>query len=81
MRKLILIFLLYFAINLRAQDIHFSQFAVSKIGLNPATVGNQEADYKAIFQQRTQWISVASPFSTIVFSLETRDILKNTSAN
>ena len=40
MRKVILILLLSFAVNVRAQDIHFSQFAVSKIGLNPATAGD-----------------------------------------
>ena len=80
MRKFVLILLLAFAVNLKAQDIHFSQLSVSKIGLNPAIVGNQSADYKATFQKRTQWASVANPFSTIAFGFETRDILKNTSA-
>ena len=80
MRKFVLILLLAFAVNLKAQDIHFSQLSVSKIGLNPAIVGNQSPDYKATFQKRTQWASVANPFSTIAFGFETRDILKNTSA-
>ena len=80
MRKFVLILLFAFAVNLKAQDIHFSQLSVSKIGLNPAIVGNQSADYKATFQKRTQWASVANPFSTIAFGFETRDILKNTSA-
>ena len=80
MRKFVLILLLAFTVNLKAQDIHFSQFSVSKTGLNPALVGNQSTDYKATFQKRTQWASVANPFSTIAFGFETRDILKNTSA-
>ena len=80
MRKFVLILLLAFAVNLKAQDIHFSQLSVSKIGLNPAIVGNQSADYKATFQKRTQWASVAIPFSTIAFGFETLDIFKNTSA-
>ena len=80
MRKFILILLLAIAVNLKAQDIHLSQFSVSKIGLNPAIVANQSADYKVIFQKRTQWASVANPFSTIAFSFETRNVFKNTSA-
>ena len=80
MRNILLIFLVFIAFSLEAQDNHFSQFSVSNIGLNPAIVGNQSADYKATFQKRTQWASVANPFSTIAFSFETRAILKNTSA-
>lgn len=80
MRNFILILPLVFTVNLKAQDIHFSQFSVSKIELNPAIVGNQLSDYKAILQKRTQWASVANPFSTIVFGFETRDVLKNISA-
>ncbi len=79
MRKVILILLLAFVVNLKAQDIHLSQFTVSKTGLNPAIVGNQSADYKMTFQKRTQWASVANPFNTIAFSFETRNVLKNTS--
>ncbi len=80
MRLIILILLLVFAFNLKAQDIHFSQISVSKISLNPAVVGNQSADYKATFQKRTQWAAVANPFSSIAFSIEARDIFKSTSA-
>jgi len=79
MRKVILILLLAFVVNLKAQDIHLSQFTVSKTGLNPAIAGNQSADYKMTFQKRTQWASVANPFNTIAFSFETRNVLKITS--
>ena len=51
MRKSIFILLLIFAFNLQAQDIHFSQFTISKIGLNPALVGSQQGDYKTRFQK------------------------------
>jgi len=80
MRNLVLIFYLVLAFSLKAQDIHFSQFSVSKINLNPAIVGNQSADYKASFQKRTQWASVARPFSSITANFETRNIIKKISA-
>ncbi len=79
MRIFLLIFCLVFAFNLKAQDVHFSQFSVSSMGLNPAIVGNQSADFKASFHKRTQWQSVAAPFSTIAANFEVKDILKKTS--
>ena len=74
------ILLLIFAFNLQAQDIHFSQFTISKIGLNPAIVGSQQADYKTRFQKRTQWKSVANPFSTIAIGFEAKSLMKKTAA-
>ena len=79
MRILIFILPLLFAFNLKAQDVHFSQFAVSNIALNPAIVGNQPADFKVSFQKRTQWKSVADPFNTVAANFEAKDILKKTS--
>ncbi len=81
MRKFILILLLVFSVNLKAQDFHLSQFTVSKIGISPAIIGSQSTDYKVTFQKRTQWASVANPFGTIVFGFEIKDILKNTSTS
>ena len=80
MRKSIFILLLIFAFNLKAQDIHFSQFTISKIGLNPALVGSQQTDYKTRFQKRTQWKSVANPFSTIAIGFEAKSLMKKTAA-
>ena len=80
MRKSIFILLLIFAFNLQAQDIHFSQFTISKIGLNPALVGSQQGDYKTRFQKRTQWKSVANPFSTIAIGFEAKSLMKKTAA-
>ena len=80
MRKSILILLLFFSFNLKAQDIHFSQFTISKTGLNPALVGSQQADYKTRFQKRTQWESVANPFSTIAIGFEAKSLMKKTAS-
>ena len=68
-----------FVFNLKAQDVHFSQFSVSTMGLNPAIVGNQSTDFKASFQKRTQWESVAKPFSSIAANFDAKDVLKRTS--
>ena len=79
MRTFIYLFCFVFVFNLKAQDVHFSQFSVSTMGLNPALVGNQAADYKTSFQKRTQWTSVAKPFSSIAANFEAKDVLKKTS--
>ena len=80
MKVLLFILSLFFAFNLKSQDVHFSQFAVSNIALNPAIVGNQSADFRASFQKRTQWQSVAAPFNTVAANFEAKDILKKISA-
>ena len=79
MRTFIYLFCFVFVFNLKAQDVHFSQFSVSTMGLNPSLVGNQSVDFKASFQKRTQWASVAKPFSSIAANFDTKDILKKTS--
>jgi len=79
MRTFIYLFCFVFVFNLKAQDVHFSQFLVSTMGLNPALVGNQSVDFKASFQKRTQWASVAKPFSSIAANFDAKDVLKKTS--
>ena len=79
MRTFIYLFCFVFVFNLKAQDVHFSQFSVSTMGLNPALVGNQSVDFKASFQKRTQWASVAKPFSSIAANFDVKDVLKRTS--
>ena len=79
MRTFIYLLCFVFVFNLKAQDVHFSQFSVSTMGLNPALVGNQSVDFKASFQKRTQWASVAKPFSSIAANFDAKDVLKRTS--
>ena len=79
MRTFIYLLCFVFVFNLKAQDVHFSQFSVSTMGLNPALVGNQSVDFKASFQKRTQWASVAKPFSSIAANFDAKDVLKKTS--
>jgi len=64
MKKLLFIGSLLYACTLSGQDIHFSQFFFSPQLLNPAEIGNFEADYRLNANQKTQWREVSRPYST-----------------
>lgn len=55
----------------QAQDIHFSQIRFSPLNLNPGMTG-AENSLAAHANYRNQWNSVASPFSTMGASFESR---------
>lgn len=69
--KISLIFLisLLFA-KLSAQDIHFSQFWLAPIQINPANVGFFEGQTRIAAQHRTQWRAVTKPFVTYASSVD-----------
>lgn len=54
-----------------AQDIHFSQFWMTPMLLNPAQAGAQQ-NLRAIANYRSQWSSVAQPYTTGNFSFDTK---------
>lgn len=56
--------------DVKAQDIHFSQFYASPLTLNPAMTGNVKNHYRAAVTYRNQWASIPVPFSTIVGSFD-----------
>ena len=56
--------------NIFAQDIHFSQFYFSPVGINPANTGNFQGDYRYTGNYKNQWNSVANPYKTIFSSFE-----------
>lgn len=60
-----------FVTMLNAQDVHFSQMAYSPLTLNPALTG-AFSPMTAIVNYRSQWRSVASPYSTIAASFDAR---------
>lgn len=49
------------------QDIHFSNWGMSPLNLNPANTGMFEGDGRLIFNYRNQWKGVPVPFSTFSF--------------
>lgn len=51
--------------NCLAQDIHFSQFTMTPLNLDPSQAGKFGGDTRAIINYRNQWNSVtSSPFKT-----------------
>jgi len=60
MKKLLLAFGLFtfMAIGLKAQDIHFSQFYMSPLNLNPAMTGVMNCNSRLVANYRNQWASV-----------------------
>lgn len=61
---LMLIIIAIQAINVTAQDIHFSQFYHSPLLLNPAKTGDA-CNFRMGVNYRNQWASVTSPYKTI----------------
>lgn len=58
--------------GLKAQDIHFTQFNVNPMLLNPANVGFINCDYRLTAQYKNQWRSITVPFVTYASSAELR---------
>src|SRR5688572_31669375 len=55
-----------------AQDIHFSQFYMNAVYLNPALTGDFDGHLRFTGNQRSQWRSVSRPYNTIAMSAESR---------
>jgi len=60
-----------------AQDIHFSQYDLSPINLNPAMTGQFVGDYRFIGNYRTQWSSVTVPYNTFSLGSDIRNLLSD----
>ena len=78
--SIILISFLYgFNTDLKAQDIHFSQFYTQPWMLNPAKTGFFNSDYRIGLAYRSQWRSVTVPFVTFAGSAEMNREMKGAS--
>jgi type IX secretion system PorP/SprF family membrane protein len=72
MKKILVIFSLTLSfLELRAQDLHFSQVDQVPMMLNPALTGS-EGPIHASLNYRNQWKSVASPFQTMAAGFDAR---------
>ena len=71
--------LFLFSLNLKGQDVHYSQFDKTKLLINPSLISNQYNDYEIQLQRRSQWASVTKPFNTFSLSVSTKNIYKNIS--
>ena len=59
-----------------AQDIHFSQYNLSPLNLNPSLTGAFLGDLRFIGNHRNQWSSVSNPYATFGFSFEKKKLFK-----
>jgi type IX secretion system PorP/SprF family membrane protein len=58
MVKKLLFILLIASANLKAQDIHFTQWMFSPLNLNPGETGRFDGDYRIVGNFRSQWGSI-----------------------
>lgn len=74
--RLFITILFVASLRLSAQDIHFSQFYMSQLSLNPATAGAFKA-ITAVANYRDQWRSINSPYRTYSVGADMRLLKKN----
>jgi type IX secretion system PorP/SprF family membrane protein len=73
MKKLFYIFFFSIAVmSVTAQDIHFSQFWMQPLYLNPANAGMFDGQYRAGGIYRRQWRAVPVPYRTVSFLGDTK---------
>lgn len=68
LRFLTPILLSAFALNISAQDIHFSQFYMSPLNLNPAMTGVMNCNHRVAINYRNQWASILNQNAFNTFS-------------
>lgn len=66
---LIIIFSLIMGAGIKAQDIHFSQFYMSPLNLNPAMTGVMNCNSRLIANYRNQWSQVIGPAAYNTYSV------------
>jgi type IX secretion system PorP/SprF family membrane protein len=66
----ILFFCLFFSqvLNLRSQDIHFSQYYRTPLLLNPANTGGNDKDIRLMAIGRNQWQTIPVPYNSFGLS-------------
>ena len=63
-------FLILNSAFLISQDIHFSNWQMSPLNLNPANAGMFEGDGRLIFNYRNQWKQVPVTYNTFSFAAD-----------
>ena len=66
------VFVMFAAVSVKAQDIHFSQFYLSPLNLNPAMTGAMDCNIRLVANYRNQWGSVlgANAYNTYSVSYD-----------
>ncbi len=63
------LFVLYSFVGLQAQDIHFSQFYLSPLNLNPAMTGVMDCNIRLTANYRNQWAAVLKSYAFSTYSV------------
>jgi type IX secretion system PorP/SprF family membrane protein len=74
-------FFLFTTTNSYGQDVHFSQFFVSPITLNPAYTGKFDGQLRLAGNYRSQWHAINKAFTTATFSVDGNMLKKNLPEN
>ncbi|MEL6865055.1 MAG: PorP/SprF family type IX secretion system membrane protein [Bacteroidota bacterium] len=71
-RFLILVCFFNLTVSLSAQDIHFSQYYLNPLNINPALTGVFEEDMRFMGHYRSQWQSVPVSYLTFTGAFDTK---------
>ncbi len=64
-QKILIVFLVFSALLVKGQDLHFSLSDYSPLTLNAGETGAFDGDWRATGNYRQQWKSIGQPFQTI----------------
>ena len=67
---LIAVVLFFLASDLRAQDLHFSQYLNAPVLLSPTEIGNFHGDWRFVNNYRNQWAKVGRPTATLALAYD-----------
>lgn len=70
LKRIVYSFLILHSTLLISQDIHFSNWQMSPINLNPANAGMFDGDGRLIFNYRNQWKAVPVTYNTFSFAVD-----------
>ncbi len=65
LHKYALLWLCFFVLSSKGQDVHFSQYYLSPLSLNPANTGNYRGDYRFFGNYRNQWREINKAYNTM----------------
>lgn len=63
--------------RMQAQDVHFSQFYMSPLTINPGQTGNMDGQWRLSASHRNQWRSIGKPFNTSAIGYDRNFYLYN----
>ena len=77
LKKYIALLITTFALCIQAQDVHFSQYYLSPLSLNPANTGNYRGDYRFFANYRNQWREINKAYNTMSVGGDMNFYLRN----